>query len=111
MGAEAEPAIDALASILRSRRVGRYSDLRSEAERALGAIGAAAGEEAARLVGDADPDVRDSGLDVLRLIGPDARQAAPVLRDLLGHKDTDVRKKAAEGLSHLALGAEVAVKG
>ena len=111
IGAEAAPAVDALGSILRDRRVGRYSDARREVVRALGAIGAAAGEEAAQLVGDANPDARDSGLAALRLIGTEARAAAPVLRELLAHGDPKVRETAAECLSHLAMSADVALTG
>jgi len=108
IGVDAAPAVDALGRILRNPKLDAYSGMRRAAEGALGAIGPAAAEEATRLIGHAAPNVRGSGVDALKIIGPGAGAAAPALRDLLRHADPGVRRSAAEGLSHVKLAAVVA---
>jgi len=54
-----------------------------------------------RAIEKAEPDEMDDYCDILKSVGPAAREALPALRKLLQHEDEDVRKEAQEAIDRI----------
>ncbi|WP_375769555.1 HEAT repeat domain-containing protein [Archangium gephyra] len=86
----------------------RSLDVRQEAAKALGNMGAAASAQApliANLLEDKDEDLRQKAVEVLVKLGAEAGAQAPLIANLLQHEDPFIRWKAAEALVKLGAAA------
>jgi hypothetical protein len=100
MGEAALPAVPALVYSLQSV----YSDVRSEASRALSAVGEKAVPALTHVLGDTDWVVRGEAANILGNIGPGANAAVPALRRALNDEEIAVRLSVATALTKIGHG-------
>jgi predicted Zn finger-like uncharacterized protein len=103
MGPEARPAAAKLAEILKAKETD--AELRQQAARCLGQIGAAAATQGVpalvEALKDPEPIIREAAADALGKFGVEARTTASSLLAMLADKETTVRRAALGALAQI----------